>query len=86
MTMSWRLASRLSVISLALLVVLVIAVFSLRNETGGATNTNPANSQSGLQGTDLYYPAVALDAARNLVAVYSFSSISDFPSLGVLTP
>ncbi len=53
MTMSWRLASRLSVITLALLVVLVIAVFSLRNETGGATNTNPANSQSGLQGTDL---------------------------------
>ena len=38
MTMSWRLASRLSVISLALLVVLVIAFFSLRNGTGGAAN------------------------------------------------
>ncbi len=53
MTMSWRLASRLSVITLALLVVLVIATFSLRNETGGATNTNPATSQSVLQGTNL---------------------------------
>ena len=53
MTMSWRLASRLSVITLALLVVLVIAVFSLHNGTGGAANTNVATSQSGLQGTNL---------------------------------
>ncbi len=53
MTMSWRLASRLSVIALALLVVLVIALFSLRNGRGGATNTNPATSQSSLQGTNL---------------------------------
>ena len=53
MTMSWRLASRLSVISLALLVVLVIAIFSLRNGTGGAATTNQATSQSNLQGTNL---------------------------------
>ncbi len=53
MTMSWRLASRLSVITLALLVVLVIAFFSLRNETGGVANSNPATNQSNLQGTNL---------------------------------
>ena len=53
MTMSWRLASRLSVISLALLVVLVVAFFSLRNGTGGATTPNPATSASNLQGTNL---------------------------------
>jgi protein SCO1 len=53
MTMSWRLASRLSVICLALLVVLVVALFSLRNSTGGATTTNPATSTSNLQGTNL---------------------------------
>ena len=53
MTMSWRLASRLSVISLALLVVLVIALFSLHNGTGGAATTNPASSSSNLQGTNL---------------------------------
>src|SRR6266516_7695526 len=51
--MSWRLASRLSVISLALLVVLVVAVLSLRNGIGGTTTGNPSTSQSGLQGTDL---------------------------------
>lgn len=51
--MSWRLASRLSVITLALLVVLVIAFFSLRNGTGGAANSNPATNQSNLQGTNL---------------------------------
>src|SRR6266566_8618556 len=53
MTMSWRLASRLSVITLALLVVLVIAFFSLRNETCGAAISNPATNQSNLQGTNL---------------------------------
>jgi len=53
MTMSWRLASRLSVITLALLVVLVIAFFSLRNGAGGAANSNPATNQSNLQGTNL---------------------------------
>ncbi len=51
--MSWRLASRLSVISLALLVVLVVALFSLRNGTDGATTPNPATSTSQLQGTNL---------------------------------
>src|SRR5215467_5160741 len=53
MTMSWRLASRLSVITLALLVVLVIALFSLRNGTGGAVTTNTTTSTSNLQGTNL---------------------------------
>lgn len=51
--MSWRLASRLSVITMALLVVIVVAFWGLRNGSGGAAtipvNTNP----SGLQGTDL---------------------------------
>ena len=52
--MSWRLASRLSVISLAFLVVLVAAILSLRNGIGGtATTSNPSASQSGLQGTEL---------------------------------
>src|SRR5712692_6424121 len=53
MTMSWRLASRLSVLTLALLVVLIIALVSLRNGVGGAVTTNQSASQSGLQGTDL---------------------------------
>jgi len=51
--MSWRIASRLSVIILALLVVLVAAVLSLRNNVGGTTTNNPSAGQSGLQGTDL---------------------------------
>src|SRR6516162_6989304 len=53
MTMSWRLASRLSVITLALLVVLIIAFFSMHNSNGGTIDTTPVSSQSGLQGTDL---------------------------------
>src|SRR5579875_2776551 len=48
MRMSWRLASRLSVITLALLVVLIVALWGLRN-TNGSANAN----QSGLQGTSL---------------------------------
>ncbi|HEY1353027.1 MAG TPA: SCO family protein [Ktedonobacteraceae bacterium] len=50
--MSWRLASRLSVVTLALLVVIVVAFWGLRtnNTTAGAT---PSTNQSGLQGTDL---------------------------------
>lgn len=53
MSMSWRLASRLSVITLALLVVLVVAVFSLRNDTSAPAADTPSVNQSGLQGTDL---------------------------------
>ena len=53
MSMSWRLASRLSVITLALLVVLIVAFLSLRSGAGGVTGSNPGVSQSGLQGTDL---------------------------------
>src|SRR5579872_71069 len=53
MSMSWRLASRLSVITLALLVVLVFAFYSLRNNTGAPAATTPDVQDSGLQGTDL---------------------------------
>lgn len=51
--MSWRLASRLSVISLAFLVVLVVALFSLRNGAGSAATSHPASSSTNLQGTNL---------------------------------
>jgi protein SCO1/2 len=51
--MSWRLASRLSVITLALLVVLLVALFSLRNNSSGATTTPASTSASNLQGTNL---------------------------------
>ena len=53
MSMGWRLASRLSVVTLALLVVLVVAVYSLRNNTSAPAATTPSANQSGLQGTDL---------------------------------
>jgi len=51
--MSWRLASRLSVVTLALLVILVIAAFSIHNGIGAATGTVQTSDSSGLQGTDL---------------------------------
>jgi protein SCO1/2 len=52
MRMSWRLASRFSVVTLALLVVIIVALWGLRtnNIPAGAT---PSTNQSGLQGTDL---------------------------------
>ncbi|HVB75588.1 MAG TPA: SCO family protein [Ktedonobacteraceae bacterium] len=53
MSISWRLASRLSVVTLALLVVLVVAIFSLRNNTSAPAATTPSVNESGLQGTDL---------------------------------
>ena len=53
MSMSWRFASRLSVITLALLVVLLVAFWSLHNSVGETPSSNPNASQSGLQGTDL---------------------------------
>src|SRR5579885_1346108 len=51
MKMSWRLASRLSVLVLALLVVIVVAVIGSRGDTitSNASGTTP----SGLQGTNL---------------------------------
>jgi protein SCO1/2 len=53
MKMSWRLASRLSVITMALLIVIIVALWSLRN-TGNSTSANAGQSPlSGLQGTDL---------------------------------
>ena len=53
--MNWRLASRLSVLTLAILVVIITAILGSR--TGGQTATpniiTPTTNQSGLQGTDL---------------------------------
>lgn len=50
--MSWRLASRFSVVTLALLVVVIVAFWGVRtsNTPAGAT---PSTNQSGLQGVDL---------------------------------
>ena len=53
MSMSWRLASRLSVVTLALLVVLVVAIYSLHNNTSAPAATTPGIQDSGLQGTNL---------------------------------
>jgi protein SCO1/2 len=53
MSMSWRLASRLSVVTLALLVVLVVAIYSLHNNTSAPAANTPGIQDSGLQGTDL---------------------------------
>ena len=53
--MNWRLASRLSVLTLAILVVIITAILGSR--TGGQTATpniiTLTTNQSGLQGTDL---------------------------------
>lgn len=53
MKMSWRLASRLSVITMALLIVVVVALWGLRNNAGNASTNPGASPLSGLQGTDL---------------------------------
>ena len=52
MSMNWRLASRLSVVTLAALVLLLIGVYQLRHSTT-STTTSTSTSASGLQGTDL---------------------------------
>lgn len=77
--MNWRLASRLSVVTLALLVVLTVAVLGLRNATGApvtGSGSTPATS-SGLQGTDLAgVPAPAFklhDQFGNLVTLAQFA-------------
>ncbi|MBX5451270.1 SCO family protein [Thermogemmatispora sp.] len=53
--LNWRLASRLSVLTMALLVVLVVAVLNLRAGQGGNASGQapgqPTASNSGLQGT-----------------------------------
>jgi len=53
--MNWRLASRLSVVTLAALVVIIVAVLGTRSGglTSNASNLTPAANSSGLQGTDL---------------------------------
>jgi len=80
MKISWRLASRLSVVTLALLVVLVIAVVSLRN-ANGATHSNqlgtPGTNSSGLQGTDLGMLDLGSDAQRVAVVAISVDPIHD---------
>lgn len=53
MSMSWRLASRLSVIILAFLVVILVALLSLHSSLGGQTTNGNGANPSGLQGTDL---------------------------------
>src|SRR5258708_36160896 len=51
--MSGLLGSRLSVISMALLIVLVVALWGMRNNNGGASANTGTSPLSGLQGTDL---------------------------------
>lgn len=53
MRMSWRLASRFSVLTLALLVVIVVALWGLRTNSGNASANPGTSPSSGLQGTDL---------------------------------
>ena len=56
MRMSWRLASRLSVLVMAFLVVVIVALVGARNSAGNTTgNTTGISStnSSGLQGTNL---------------------------------
>lgn len=58
MSMNWRLASRLSVITLAVLVVLVVTLLQQHHATTtlpvtGNTASNSVINASGLQGTDL---------------------------------
>lgn len=54
MSMNWRLASRFSVITLALLVVIIVALWGVRNNIGRqSSSANPGTNSYGLQGTDL---------------------------------
>ncbi|HEY6411953.1 MAG TPA: SCO family protein [Ktedonobacteraceae bacterium] len=53
--MNWRLASRLSVLTLAALVVIIVALIGTRagGQTSTPSTTTPTTNPSGLQGTDL---------------------------------
>ncbi|GCE25914.1 SCO family protein [Dictyobacter alpinus] len=53
MRMSWRLASRLSVITLAVLVVIIVTVIQQKQSSHSQPVSNTTASTSGLQGTDL---------------------------------
>ena len=83
MRMSWRLASRLSVVTLALLVVIIVAFWGMRTGIGGASATS--RNLSDLQGTDLgsqlapdfhltdqYGKPVSLSQFRGKVVVLTF--------------
>ncbi len=50
MSISWRLASRLSVVTLALLVVLVVALYSLHTNTNAPAATTPSIQDFGFAG------------------------------------
>lgn len=80
--MNWRLASRLSVVTLALLVVLVVAVLSLRNATGapatGLNSTSTASSSA--QGTNLGgVPAPAFSLHDQFGKVVTLSQFAGKP-------
>lgn len=53
--MNWRLASRLSVVTLAILVVVIVSIFSANKQAGGekASTSSTTSTSSQLQGTDL---------------------------------
>ncbi len=51
--MNWRLASRLSVVTLALLVVLIVALLGWRSASEAPSASPTETNASGLQGTDL---------------------------------
>lgn len=53
MKMSWRLASRLSVITMALLIVAIVAIYEMHNTSGSTSANTNISPLSGLQGTDL---------------------------------
>jgi protein SCO1 len=55
MSMNWRLASRLSVVTLAILVVLVVTLYQQRHTTlpGTTSGNSLVTTSSSLQGTDL---------------------------------
>ncbi len=53
MSMNWRLASRLSVVTLAILVLLLIGLSQLRHSSTPTLDTSASIGASGLQGTDL---------------------------------
>lgn len=53
--MNWRLASRLSVVTLAILVVVIVSIFTANRQANGVTasTSSTTSTSSQLQGTDL---------------------------------
>jgi hypothetical protein len=50
----------------------------------GATPSVTYSQDLGVTGGDVYYPAVTMDQAGDMVAVYTVSSTSTYPSVGVI--